>query len=156
MYFLMNKTITFSPLVTAQIMAQKFPLRLWAAMSVVMAGGIGFTSIIYMFFLPQHSQCIRWLLPITSASTRFYCAQAAAEKGTTVGTLEAIAFLSGLPPSHRRSPESQQKIEALGMDLLTLADNAFQSGNLEAAIDTVEKIPKNLQAYQLVPKGHLD
>jgi len=42
------------------------------------------------------------------------------------------------------------------MDLLTLADNAFQSGNLEAAIDTVEKIPKNLQAYQLVPKGHLD
>ena len=148
----MNKTISFPLFANTQIMAQKFPLRFWATMSAVAAGGIGLIAMTYMLFLPKDSQCRLWLLPITSASTRFYCAQVAVEKRTTAGTLQAIAFLTGLPPSHWRLSESQQKIEELGMDLLTLADQAFQSGNLETAIDTVEKIPKNLQAYQLIPE----
>ena len=61
----------------------------------------------------------------------------------------AIAFLH-LPLSHRRSPESQQKIEDLGMDLLNLAEQSFQFGKLEKAVDTLERIPHDLQAHQSI------
>ena len=89
----MNKSVSLPLLGRVQILSQKFPLCFWAALSVALSGGIGLMAIAYMVSLPKNPQCAQWLLPITSASTRFYCAQAAAEQQTTAGTLEAIAFL---------------------------------------------------------------
>ncbi|MEB3159895.1 MAG: chromosome segregation ATPase, partial [Synechocystis sp.] len=135
---------------TTQRIAQKFPLRFGVALSLALSGGIGFMAIAYMVSLPPTLLCTRWLLPITSASMRFYCAQAAAETRTTAGTVTAIAFLRGLPSSHRRFPESRQKVEDLAMDLLTLAEQSFDLGQLEEAIDTLENIPRNSAAYPLI------
>jgi hypothetical protein len=146
----MNKTVSFPLWTTAQIIAQKFPFRYWAILAMALSGGIGFVSMAYMLSLPQHPPCARWFLPITSASMRFYCAQVAAETKTPERILQAIAFLRGLPPSHGRFQESQQKIGELGMALLNLADQAFQRGELEQAFNILENIPQDLPAYQLI------
>lgn len=145
-----NKNIFSHPIATAQTFAQQFPVGFWIFLCVIFSGTLGIGAVSYLLSQPKQSFCLPVLLPITSASSRFYCAQAAAEQNTADSLVRGIDFLTGLPPDHPRAAESQQKREELGMKLLNLADKAFDAGNLETAIDTLEQIPKGLKARQLV------
>ncbi len=90
------------------------------------------------------------VLPAASASMRIYCAQLSADEKTVDGLLRSINLLAALPKDHPLGEEVNRNIETWASELLDLAEDYFQEGQLEAAIAAAQKIPDHVQAYDLV------
>jgi uncharacterized protein (UPF0548 family) len=108
---------------------------------------VGVLALSSLLKLPALPNCPAVFLPTTSASIRLYCAELAANKQTAADLLEAIALVDSLPEDHPLRPEINQKIEAWSLDLLDLADTAFDEGRMEEAIAIVEQIPADTTAH---------
>ena len=63
----------------------------------------------------------------------------AASKDTVNDLLQAIALVKQLPQNHPLHEEIDRFIEEWSRDILKLADQSFQTGNLEEAIATAEE-----------------
>jgi len=122
----------------------------WAALGATVSGGMGFVAVALLLRLPSLPNCPAIFWPMASASVRLYCAQVAASKQTVNDLLEAIALVQALPRSHPLRPEINRQLQEWSLNILDLADEAFQAGQLEAAISTARKIPPDVPAYQLV------
>jgi len=146
----MNNPYTLSVFRYFRNTAQRFPLQFWAAMLIVVSGGIGFVSTNWLLSLPKSPQCSRIFWPVASASMRLYCAQVSAEEKTVDSLLKAIELLAGLPKDHPLAAEVNRNIEEWATELLDLAEEFFQAGKLKEAIDTAKRIPDHVQAYNLV------
>ncbi|MEB3228068.1 MAG: chromosome segregation ATPase [Synechocystis sp.] len=146
----MNSTSSLSVLRAFRNTVQRFPLQFWAALLIVVSGGIGFVSTNWLLSLPQSPQCSRIFWPVASASMRLYCAQLAAEEKTVDSLLKAIELLAGLPKSHPLAAEVNRNIEEWATELLDLSETFFQDGKLEEAIASAQRIPAHVQAYDLV------
>ncbi|HEY9860433.1 MAG TPA: hypothetical protein V6D16_13060, partial [Candidatus Obscuribacterales bacterium] len=81
---------------------------------------------------------------------RLYCAQVAANKQTVKNLLEAIALVNGLPADHPLRSDIDRSIQQWSSDILNLAENSFNAGRLQEAIDTARKIPEDTAAHDLV------
>ncbi len=81
---------------------------------------------------------------------RLHCAQLAASKQTVTDLLQAIGLVKQLSKNHPLWGEAERFIERWSREILQLADQSFQAGNLEEAIATARKIPEDLAAYQTV------
>jgi soluble cytochrome b562 len=125
-------------------------LKFWAIVTVVVSGTFGFTAMALLFKLPALPNCPAIYWPMASASLRMYCADLAANKQTVDDLLEAIALVDSLPSNHPLRSEINRKIEEWALDILKLADQSFQDGNLDEAIATARKIPSKTPAYNLV------
>ncbi|MFN9175588.1 MAG: chromosome segregation ATPase [Synechocystis sp.] len=146
----MNNPYTLSVFRYFRTTAQRFTLQFWAAMLIVVSGGIGFVSTNWLLSLPKSPQCSRIFWPVASASMRLYCAQVSAEEKTVDSLLKAIELLAGLPKAHPLAAEVNRNIEEWATELLDLAEEFFQAGKLKEAIDTAKRIPDHVQAYNLV------
>ncbi|MFM1842344.1 MAG: hypothetical protein RLZZ490_1080 [Cyanobacteriota bacterium] len=146
----MNNPYTLSVLRTFRNTAQRFPLQFWAALLIVVSGGIGFVSTNWLLSLPKSPQCSRIFWPVASASMRLYCAQVAAEERTVDSLLKAIELLAGLPKNHPLATEVNRNIEEWATEVLDLSEEFFQAGKLEEAIASAKRIPDHVQAYTLV------
>jgi len=146
----MNNTATLSIFRYFRNTAQRFPLQFWAALLIVMSGGIGFVSTNWLLSLPKSPQCSRIFWPVASASMRLYCAQLAAEEKTVDSLVKAIDLLAGLPKNHPLAAEVNRNIEEWATELLDLSEEFFQAGKLEEAIASAKRIPNHVQAYNLV------
>jgi soluble cytochrome b562 len=96
--------------------------------------------------LPAIPNCPSIFWPTASASLRLYCGQLAANKRTVGDLLEAIALINSLPDDHPMRPEVNRNIEMWSLTILDLAEEAFQQGKLQDAIDTTNQIPSNTSA----------
>lgn len=126
------------------------PWQLWAVIVIVLSGGAGFTATAMLLKLPKSPQCSRVFWPIASASRRIYCAQLSAEGRTVDGLLQAIKLVQVLPADHPLRREADRYIEEWAKDILDLAEDEFQTGNLEEAIAIAQKIPSHAAAHDLV------
>lgn len=126
--------------------------QFWAIAVLGTAGTAGFLATTALFKLPALPSCPSLFLPMASASVRLYCAQLAADKQTTEGLLAAIALVEALPSDHPLREEIDRKIEEWSVQILDLVDEKFQNGQLEEAIADARRIPKYVEAYQLVEK----
>jgi soluble cytochrome b562 len=124
--------------------------QFWGITSIVALGGLGALSIAVLLKLPALPNCPSVFWPTASASLRLYCAQLAGEKRSIPDLLEAIALVKDLPKDHPLRPEVDRNLEQWARDILTLADGAFQRGELKKAIDAAQKIPTNTAAAKLV------
>jgi soluble cytochrome b562 len=79
-----------------------------------------------------------------------YCAQLAAEDQQVESLLEAIELVNALPKDHPLRTESDRYIEIWSQQILDLADEAFQDGNLNQAVQAARRIPENTTARKLV------
>jgi hypothetical protein len=128
-------------------------MKNWWVWSVVMAlipGSIGFLAISMLFKLPSAPNCPQIFWPLASASVRLHCAQLAASKQTVSDLLQAIALVKELPPDHPLRGQIDRFLEEWSRDILELADESFQAGNLEEAIATARQVPEDLKARELV------
>ncbi|MBD2438639.1 chromosome segregation ATPase [Nostoc sp. FACHB-110] len=123
---------------------------LWSILLALIPGSVGFLAMAMLLKLPAAPNCPSIFWPLASASVRLHCAQLAASKQTVNDLLQAIALVKQLPQNHPLRGEIDRLVEQWSRDILDLADKSFQSGNLEEAIATAEKIPEDLPAYQLV------
>ncbi|MEH2459257.1 chromosome segregation ATPase [Nostoc sp.] len=123
---------------------------LWSVLLMLIPGSVGFLAIAMLLKLPAAPNCPSIFWPLASASVRLHCAQLAASKETVNDLLQAIALVKQLPQNHPLHGEIDRFIEEWSRDILKLADQSFQTGNLDEAIATAEKIPQDVVAYKLV------
>jgi hypothetical protein len=125
----------------------------WIPLAVVLTlipGSVGFLAISMLFKLPSAPNCPQIFWPLASASVRLHCAQLAASKQTVNDLLQAIALVKQLPENHPLRGEINRFLEQWSRDILQLADETFQSGDLPGAIATARQIPADLEASKLV------
>ncbi|WP_375514614.1 chromosome segregation ATPase [uncultured Nostoc sp.] len=123
---------------------------LWLVLLMLIPGSVGFLAMAMLLKLPSAPNCPSIFWPLASASVRLHCAQLAASKQTVNDLLQAIALVKQLPQNHPLHEEIDRFIEEWSRDILKLADESFQTGNLDEAIATARKIPEDVAAYKLV------
>jgi hypothetical protein len=121
-----------------------------AVLITLIPGSVGFLAISMLFKLPSAPNCPQIFWPLASASVRLHCAQLAASKQTINDLLQAIALVKQLPENHPLRGEINRFLEQWSRDILQLADETFQSGDLQGAIATARQIPADLEASKLV------
>ncbi|MCC0177536.1 chromosome segregation ATPase [Waterburya agarophytonicola K14] len=152
------KPTTITPVVQQSEIAttkfKKIPLwkrwQLWGILLVLCSGGVGYGATTMLLKLPKTQSCSKVFWPIASASIRLYCAQTAAEEKDVAGLLAAIELVAVLPENHPLRPEIDRNIDRWAAGILTIGEDEFQEGNLEEAIATAQKIPRNLSSKELV------
>ncbi len=122
----------------------------WVVLTLLITGGLGTVSIALLVRSPALPNCPSIFWPMASASMRLYCAQVAANKQTVKDLLEAIDLVHSLPQDHPLRPEINRSIEQWAMDILNLAEGAFNAGRLPEAIETARQIPDDTTAYASV------
>jgi hypothetical protein len=122
----------------------------WAAVLTLIPGSMGFLALSMLFKLPTAPNCPQIFWPLASASVRLHCAQLAASKQTINDLLQAITLVKQLPENHPLRGEINRLLEEWSRDVLRLADESFQAGNLEEAIATARKIPTDVKVSELV------
>ncbi|MFM6343514.1 MAG: chromosome segregation ATPase, partial [Dolichospermum sp.] len=137
------------------VITEKMPpwMKGWIPLAVLLTlipGSVGFLAISMLFKLPSAPNCPQIFWPLASASVRLHCAQLAASKQTVNDLLQAIALVKQLPENHPLREEINRFLEQWSRDILQLADETFQSGDLPGAIATARQIPADLEASKLV------
>ncbi|NJN74372.1 MAG: hypothetical protein HC799_17045 [Limnothrix sp. RL_2_0] len=117
---------------------------------ILLSGGIGFAATSILLSFNGSSNCSALYLPLTSATTRLYCAQIETEKETLASYLKAIRMVNGFPADHPMRADIDRNIEVWIVDIIALAEVEFQDGNLDGAIQMVQAIPTDLGATPLV------
>lgn len=124
--------------------------QFWSLSSLVLVGGIGIMSAISLFRIPNLPNCRAIFWPTASATTRIQCAEAYADQGTVEGYLDAIQLVDKLPADHPLRSDINLRIEEWAENIMTLAEDTFQSGQLAEAIAIVRRIPTDTAAAELV------
>ncbi|MBD2567866.1 chromosome segregation ATPase [Anabaena lutea] len=122
----------------------------WSVLLTLIPGSVAFLSIAMLLKLPSAPNCPKIFWPLASASVRLHCGQLAASKQTINDLLQAIALVKELPQNHPLRGQINTFLEEWSRDILQLADQSFQEGNLEEAIATARQIPEDLEARKLV------
>lgn len=122
---------------------------LWSVLLTIVPSSIGLIAMSMLLKLPSAPNCPEIFWPLASASVRLHCAQLAASKQTVNDLLQAIALVRQLPPDHPLRRQIDGFLEQWSRDILQLADESFQSGKLDLAIATAEKIPKDLAVSKI-------
>ncbi len=123
---------------------------LWAFLLAFVPGTIGFMAMAILLKLPSAPNCPSIFWPLASASVRMHCAQLAASKDTVKDLLQAIDLVKSLPHSHPLRSEIDRSVEDWSRGVLKLADQSFQAGRLEEAIEIARKLPEDVAASKLV------
>ncbi len=122
----------------------------WTVVLTLIPGSMGFLALSMLFKLPSAPNCPQIFWPLASASVRLHCAQLAASKQTINDLLQAITLVKQLPDNHPLRGEINRLLEEWSRDILQLADQSFQAGNLEEAIATARQIPTDVKVSELV------
>ncbi|MFN6306073.1 MAG: chromosome segregation ATPase [Microcystis sp.] len=128
----------------------RFTWKVWAALFVVVFGGVGFLATWQLFNMQKSPNCPKIFWPVASASLRLYCAQLSADSRTVAGLLEAIALVEALPDDHPLRSQVNQQVEEWARDILNLAEKDYQAGNLEQAIAKARQIPNNMAVAAII------
>ncbi len=121
--------------------------QFWTISATVAFVGAGGLAAALLFKLPAIPNCPETFWPTASASLRIYCAQLAANKQTVDDLLEGIALVNTLPSDHPLRPEVNRSIQQWSQDILKLAAETFNRGDLKGAIAIAQRIPINTTAY---------
>ncbi|MCZ8192222.1 MAG: chromosome segregation ATPase [Microcystis sp. LE19-338.1B] len=128
----------------------RFTWKVWAALFVVVFGGVGFLATWQLLNMQKSPNCPKIFWPIASASLRLYCAQLSADSRTVAGLLAAIALVEALPEDHPLRSQVNQQVEEWARDILNLAEKDYQGGNLQQAITKARQIPNNMAVAAII------
>jgi len=105
----------------------------------ILGSGIGAAAMLLK--LPDEANCRAMFLPTTTAARRLYCARTYADRNTVESLLAAIDLVSELPADHDLRPEVDRQLELWATSILDLAEDTFHAGDIDAAIETAERVP---------------
>lgn len=122
----------------------------WSFLTVTLLGGVAGASAVSLFRIPNLPNCRAIFWPLASAATRLQCADAFADQGSVKNLLAAIALVEALPEDHPMRGEINSRVELWADEILHIADQTFNQGELESAISIARQIPNNTAAAKLV------
>lgn len=133
-----------------QKIARLLGWQFWAVVVMISFGMTGYaaTSALLSLNTPKGCESVYW--PLASGARRLYCAQVEAKKGTADSLLAAIKLVSQLPEDHPLRQQINNNIKIWSEEVLVLGEEAFQAGNLEAAMAIAQKIPSGVAARAVV------
>ncbi|MFM7448220.1 MAG: hypothetical protein ACKO24_06460 [Leptolyngbyaceae cyanobacterium] len=117
---------------------------------LLLTTGTGAFALAVLLQLPGLPNCPAVFWPLAPASLRFECGRLAASKQTLKSLLEAIALVDSLPENHPLRGEADRMVENWSTDVLRLADDLFNQGQLNEAISAARKIPAKASSFKLV------
>ncbi|MEM1311176.1 MAG: chromosome segregation ATPase, partial [Cyanobacteria bacterium P01_H01_bin.153] len=121
-----------------------------AFLMVIVFGGVAGASAVSLLRIPNLPNCRAIFWPLASAATRLQCAEAYADQGSVESLLAAISLVEALPDDHPLRSEINDRVELWADEILYIADQTFNNGELETAISIAEQIPENTAAAALV------
>ncbi|MEM6835841.1 MAG: chromosome segregation ATPase [Cyanobacteria bacterium P01_C01_bin.120] len=121
-----------------------------AFLMVIVLGGVAGASAVSLLRIPNLPNCRAIFWPLASAATRLQCAEAYADQGSVESLLAAISLVEALPADHPLRSEINDRVELWADEILHIADQTFNEGELETAISIAEQIPQNTAAAALV------
>ncbi len=124
--------------------------KLWVVVMLLLTTGTGAFALAVLLQLPGLPNCPAVFWPLAPASLRFECGRLAASKQTLKSLLEAIALVDSLPANHPLRGEADRMVETWSTDVLRLADDLFNQGQLNEAIAAARKIPAKASSSKLV------
>ena len=130
--------------------SSKISWQIWAVLLIIFSGAIGFTSTLIFLDPTITPKCTRFFLPVASISIKIYCAQIEAKKNTLEGFLRAISLIQIFPEKHSLHSEIKYNIKKWTIAILDIAEEKFQQGQLQQAINIAQKIPTNSDTYDIV------
>ena len=122
----------------------------WAFLLVTALGGVAGASAVSLLRIPNLPNCRAIFWPLASAATRLQCADAYADQGSVDSLLAAISLVEALPADHPLRSDINDRVELWADEVLHIADQTFNQGELDAAITIAEKIPPTTAAAQQV------
>lgn len=124
--------------------------KLWLLVTGIGSVGTGLLALALLLQMPGLPNCPAIFWPLASASLRFECARLAASKQTANDLLEAIALIDSLPTDHPLRDEADRLVELWSLEVLKLAEAAFNAGKLNEAIAAARRLSPKVSAYELV------
>ncbi|HEY9653598.1 MAG TPA: hypothetical protein V6C95_23255 [Coleofasciculaceae cyanobacterium] len=112
---------------------------LWLSLLSIVGASVA-TGILLLTKLPPPVDCQR-ISRLSADGDRLYCAQQAAESGKLEQLLEAIALVGRWPREHPLYSEAQRLMEEWSRDILNLAQQKLDQGDLSGAVAIASKIP---------------
>ncbi len=128
-------------------------LRSWPVLVLIIFGILGTTGAVAMvslFRIPNLPNCRAIFWPTASASLRLQCAESYAAQGDVENLLAAIALVDHLPDDHPLRNDINARIEDWATLVLDLAEQSFEEGEIEKAIESARKIPAKTAAAAVV------
>ena len=120
---------------------RKLPVQLWIGLIVLLPLGTGVLGVWLLSKMDDVECQTVWLSPLTTDSTRLYCAQVTADRRTATDLAEAIKLADSISLDHPLRQDGDRLIQQWSNRLLELGDTAFQNGKLEDAITMLESVP---------------
>lgn len=128
---------------------RKLPAALWVGLIILLPLGTGGLGVLLLSRMDD-IECQTVWSPLTTESTRLYCAQVTADLSTATALAEAIKLADSISLDHPLRQDGDRLIQQWSNRLLELGDTAFQNGKLEDAIAMLESVPNNTSLYTSV------
>ncbi len=128
---------------------RKLPAAFWVSLIILLplgTGGLG----VWLLSRMDNVECQTVWSPLTTESTRLYCAQVTADLSTATDLAEAIKLADSISLDHPLRQDGDRLIQQWSNRLLELGDTAFQNGKLEDAIAMLESVPNHTSLHTSV------
>lgn len=127
--------------------AQKLPLPLWIALIMVLPLSVGAVGL-WLLNQTDVSGCQSVRQSLTAPdSTRLYCAQTIAQRQSASDLLEAIQIADAIAFDHPLRSSGDRLIKRWSERVVELAEGMVAEGQLNDAIDLVDKLPIGTPIY---------
>ncbi|MGK7922812.1 MAG: hypothetical protein AB4080_22690 [Trichodesmium sp.] len=124
--------------------------------SIAASFGItGGAALLWLLVNPPQPNCEQ-ISPLSADGERLYCAHKAAESQNLEELEKALALVKSWPEEHPLYQLGQQMTGEWTKLIIAVAHQRIREGNLQAALDTVAKIPKESPAYSRVEEAVAD
>ncbi len=123
----------------------------WPLFWLAMLLGVGFTAVgalAWLFSMPPVPECDRPEM-LVSDRERLQCAQVQAESGELRDIERAINLVTSWPEDHPLQREGEHLIERWSAEIVDIANQAADSGQLDRAIDLLDRIPNDSPSYAI-------
>ncbi|NJN61413.1 MAG: hypothetical protein HC795_07690 [Coleofasciculaceae cyanobacterium RL_1_1] len=123
----------------------------WPLFWLTMLLGVGFTAVgalAWLFSMPPVPECDRPEL-LVSDRERLQCAQMQAESGELRDIERAINLVTSWPEDHPLQREGEHLIERWSAEIVDIANQAADSGQLDRALDLLDRIPNDSPSYAI-------
>jgi hypothetical protein len=124
----------------------------WAFMTCGLCAGMGYVAIQMLFNPKAVPNCPELFLPMAPAALRVSCGQAAASKQTLKDLTAAFNFVKDIPADDPLREFVDSNIQQWSIELLRLAEGAYQRGDIKGAIEASKLVPSRVKAYGAVQK----
>lgn len=137
-------------------MQQRFPAIkaikwwLWIAITLSFPIGAGGWGLLQLIQMPELPDCLSELRLQDSAASVFYCAKTIADEQDVNKLYTAIELVDSVPMDDPQRPMAERLIQEWSQSIIRLGENAFQQGDIDAAVEIVKQIPVNVSVHKIV------